>query len=238
MPFTRITGSYVTHPLDAPERTADWEDFILTCNPDGSRTAMTLSRFPGNSIVRQVMQTVEADFTPRDGFARLYADGRYAGSVVRQVTGGEVTSVVFGPDGAPIDVSAFPFEAAREVLGYHPTAAEGWKLMKLDRSVPGVQTIELLTTSLTWNGGTMGHGRKVEMPVEYLGEEDMHVPAGTFACHRLLWRTGNIDGDLDIWVTRKDALMVRMNGYAKGHAYVLARCEETVFPDTNEFGDY
>ena len=65
MPFTRITGSYVTHPLHAPERTADWEDFILTCNPDGSRTAMTLSRFPGNSIVRQVMQTVEADFTPR-----------------------------------------------------------------------------------------------------------------------------------------------------------------------------
>ncbi|TYC92052.1 hypothetical protein [Novosphingobium sp. BW1] len=62
----------------------------------------------------------------------------------------------------------------------------------------------------------------------------MHVPAGTFTCHHFFWRTD----DIGIWVTRKGALMVRMNGYARGHASVPARCEETVFPDTNEFGDY
>ena len=237
MTLTRTIGSYVTYPLDASERRIDWEDFIVTRNPDGSRTAMTMSRFPGCSIVRHVVQTVGSDFSPRDGFVRLFDEDRYLGALARHVTGDEVVSIVLPADGGAPDMTSFPIEIETEVLGYHPTTAEGWKLMKLDRSHSGVQVIRLLTTSLTWNGGTLSHGRKVEMPVEYLGEDEITVAAGTFRCHRYMWRTGDIDGDLEIWTTGEDEIVARMNGYSKGHAYELARYEVTSFSDDREF-DY
>ena len=236
MPLTRTVGSYVTYPLDQSEQAISWEDFIVTRNPDGSRTAMTMSRFPGCSIVRHVTQTVDKDFVPRDGFARLFSENRYLGAIVRHVSGDQVTSIILPPDGGPVDQEAFPIDLTAEVLGYHPTAAEGWKLMKLDRKVAGMQTIKLFTTSLTWNGGTISHGRKVEMPVEYLGEEAIEVAGQTLDCHHYMWRTGDIDGDLEIWTTGEDQIVARMNGYRKGHAYELARYEVTDFSDEREFG--
>lgn len=237
MPLTRTVGSYITYPLGEPDKAIDWEDFIVTRNPDGSRTAMTVSRFPGCSIVRHVTQTVDADFTPRDGFVRLFADNRYLGALLRQVRGGEVVSIVLPPDGTPMEEARFAFEPDTEVLGYHPSTAEGWKLMKLDRAKQGVQTIHLLTTSLTWNGGTLDHGRKVEMPVEYLGTDEIMVAGQNLPCHRYMWRTGEIDGDLEMWTTGEDEILARMHGYRKGHAYELSRYEVTAFSDQREF-DY
>lgn len=236
MPLTRTVGSYVTYPLGHPDQAIDWEDFIVTRNPDGSRTAMSLSRFPGCAIVRHVTQTVDSDFIPRDGFVRLFSDNIYLGALVRHVSGDTVTSIVLPPDGGPVDESSFPIDRAQEVLGYHPTTAEGWKLMKLDRTVSGVQTIRLLTTSLTWNGGTISHGRKVEMPVEYLGRENITVAGKVMNCHHYMWRTGDIDGDLEIWTTGEDEIVARMNGYRKGHAYELSRYDVTDFSDEREFG--
>lgn len=234
MPLTRSVGAYKIYPLGEPEKSVPWEDFIITRNPDGSRTAMTLSRFPGCSIVRHVMQTVGPDFTPRDGFVRLFSDNRYLGALMRYVSGDEVMSTVLPPDGGAPDETRIAIDSATEVLGYHPTAVEGWKLMKLDRSVTGLQTLKLLTTSLTWNGGTIDHGRKVEMPVEYLGEKDIFVAGRTMTCHHYMWRTGATDGDLEIWTTGEDEILARMNGYQKGVCYELDHLDVTQFTDERE----
>lgn len=234
MPLTRIVGRYDMRPIGDDENRVSWEDFIVTRNPDGSRTAMSMSRFPGCSIVRHVVQTVDADFTPLDGFVRLFAHNQYAGGLVRHVSGDEVHSILLPGGGLPPEATTIAIDAGREVLGYHPTTAEGWKLMKLDRSRSDVQQIDLLTVSLTWNGGTLDHGRKASMPVEYLGRDTITVKAGTFECDHFMWHTGNLDGNLEIWTTGEDAVVARMLGHDKGFCYELASYEVTEFGDEHE----
>jgi hypothetical protein len=232
----RLTvGSYLMRPLDNPESTAFWESFIVTANPDGSRTAQTMSRFPGNTMVRFVTQTVAADFTPIDGFVRIYTDRVYQGAMVRHVTGDTVKSVVLPPDGGALDIAEFPLDTPGMMLSYHPSAVEGWKLTKLDRTHSEPQTIHYLSSSLTWNGGSGGHGGVADMPVRYLGEEEVTVPAGTFLCHHYIWSTGKLDGDLEIWSTGKDEIVAKMNGPHRGFSWELDSYSLTEFGDAMEY---
>jgi len=235
MTLTRTIGSYVMGPSNDRSKWVSWENFIITTNPDGSHTAQTMSRFPGNSMIRHVTQSVDKNFSPMDGNTRFFVDGEYQGILSRRVVGDTVTSLVMYPDGRPIDETTFPLGGPDLVLGYHPTTVEGWKFIKADRTVKGPQTVRILSSSPTWNGGTMGHGREVALTVEYLGAEKVTVPAGTFLGHHYLWHTGNIDGDIEVWTTGQDEICARVIGHAKGVTYELETCDVTEFGDTLEF---
>jgi hypothetical protein len=235
MTMTRTVGSYVMGPTDDRSKWVSWENFIVTTNPDGSHTSQTMSRFPGNSMIRHVSQTVDKTFSPMDGITRFFLDGVYQGILMRRVVGDTVTSQVMYPDGRPIDETTFPVGGDDLVLGYHPTTVEGWKFIKADRSIAGPQTVRILSSSPTWNGGTMGHGREVSLTVEYLGPEEITVPAGTFLGHHYLWHTGAIDGDIELWTTGQDEICAKVIGHAKGVTYELETCDVTEFGDALEF---
>lgn len=234
MALTQTTGSYVMGPSDDRPKWVKWESFIVTTNPDGSHTAQTVTRFPGNSLVRHVMQTVNSEFMPMDGYLRLFVGSEYQGNLVRRVVGDEVTSLLIPPDGSPIQRDILP-GGSDLVLGYHPTTVEGWKFTKCDHAVSGTQHVRILTTSATWNGGQMSHGREVTLAIEYIGEEEIEVPAGKFVCDHYLWHTGAIDADIEVWTTGQDRICARVIGHAKGVTYELATCEVTEFGDTLEF---
>lgn len=234
MALTRTIGSYVMGPSDDRSKWVSWENFIVTTNPDGTHTAQTMTRFPGGTIVRHVTQTVDAEFMPMDGYLRLFVGPEYQGNLVRRVVGDEVTSLLMAPDGSPIAQATLP-GGADLVLGYHPTAVEGWKFTKCDRAVTGTQQVRILTTSATWNGGQMTHGKEVLLDIEYMGEQEITVPAGTFVCDHYLWHTGAIDADIEVWTTGQDRICAKVVGHAKGVTYELATCEITQFGDTLEF---
>jgi hypothetical protein len=235
MPLTRTIGTHIICSLDDPAKRHDWESFTITHNPDGTRTAQTLSRFPGTQVVRHVTQTVSADFTPIDGVSRLFIDNVFQGMLVRRVVDGTLTSMLMPPGGQPIDQATIVLDSPDTVLGYHPSSVESWKLMKIDRSIKGPQTMRLLTVSHTWNGGTLEHAIKLECQVEYLGEEEITTPAGTFPCHHYVWHTLDFDGDLDIYTTGIDEIVVRMDGSAKRVRYELEAYAVTEFDDVREF---
>lgn len=235
MPLTRTIGTHVICSLDNLDERHDWETFTITHNPDGTRTAQTLSRFPGTQVVRHVTQTVSADFTPIDGVSRLFIDNVYQGMLIRRVVGDTLTSMIFPADDGPIDQATIKLDTPNTVLGYHPSSVESWKLMKIDRSIKGPQTMHLLTLSHTWNGGTIEHAIKLECEVEYLGEVEITTPAGTFPCHHYVWHTIAFDGDLDIYVTGIDQIVVRMDGSAKRVRYELEKYEVKDFDDVREF---
>jgi hypothetical protein len=234
MAVTMTTGSYVMGPLNDRSKWVEWESFIVTTNPDGSHTAQTMTRFPGSSLVRHVTQTVNAQFMPMDGFLRLFVGKEYQGALLRRVVGNEVTSLLLAPDGSPIQQAQLP-GGDDLVLGYHPTAVEGWKFTQCDPKLSGSQNVRILTTSATWNGGQMSHGREVKLAVEYVGKENVTVPAGTFGCDHYLWHTGAIDADIEVWTTGQDRICVRVVGHAKGVAYELNKHSVTQFGDTLEF---
>ena len=50
----------------------DYERFILTANPDGSRTLRTVTRSPKGALLRDVNQMVAADWRPSEVTGRLF----------------------------------------------------------------------------------------------------------------------------------------------------------------------
>lgn len=235
MAMTRTIGSYVMGPTDDRSKWVSWENFIVTTNPDGSHTAQSMSRFPGNSMIRHVTQTVDSKFTPIDGITRFFLDEVFQGILMRRVVGDTVHSYVMLPDGSPVDEKTLPMGGDDIVFGYHPTCVEGWKFIKADRTVKGPQPVRILSSSPTWNGGVIGHGAEVTLQVEYLGPEEVTVPAGTFTGHHYLWHTGNIDGDIEVWTIGQDEICARVIGHAKGVTYELETYEATEFGTTLEF---
>jgi hypothetical protein len=235
MALTRTIGSYVMGPTDDRSKWVSWENFIVTTNPDGSHTAQTMTRFPGNSMIRHVTQTVDKAFTPMDGITRFFVDEVYQGTLIRRVVGDEITSLVMLPDGSPIDEKTLQMGGSDIVFGYHPTSVEGWKFIKADRTNPEPQMVRILSSSPTWNGGIIGHGAEVSLKVQYLGAEEVTVPAGTFIGPHSLWHTGNIDGDIEVWTIGEDEICARCIGHAKGVTYELATYESTTFEAVREF---
>lgn len=233
MALTCTVGSYKMSLLKDPSQSVDWEHFIVTTNPDGSHTAQSMTRFPGGSIVRHVTQTVDPQFRPMDGVLRLFVGPEHQGTLVRRVVGNEVTSLLLAPDGRPIEQATLP-GGPDLVLGYHPTVNEGWKFTHCDRSKQGTQHVRILTTSATWNGGVMSHGKEVTLAIEYIGKDTITVPAGKFECDHYLWHTGAIDADIEVWTTGPDRISARVVGHAKGVKYELDRYLVQQFGDVAE----
>jgi len=231
------TGGYTVGPISDPSVRVQWEKFVVTQNPDGSHTAQTTTRFPAGTIVRQVMQTVDRNFMPVDGFARLFVGGEYQGTLIRRVVGNSVTSLVMSPNGSPIEQTELA-GGPDVVLGYHPTTVEGWKFAKCKKGVSGPQSVRILSSSPTWNGGQMTHGREVTMSVEHAGEEMITTPAGSFKADHYLWHTGAIDGDIEVWTFGPDRICARVQHKSRDVVYDLALHHVIEFGDSFEFDYY
>jgi len=237
MPVRITTGGYTVGPISDPSVRVPWERFVVTQNPDGSHTAQSTTRFPGGTIVRQVMQTVDRHFMPVDGFARLFVGGEYQGTLIRRVVGSSISSLVMSPTGSPIEQTELP-GGPDVVLGYHPTTVEGWKFTKCRKGVAGAQNVRILSSSPTWNGGQMSHGREVTMSVEHVGEENIATPAGTFKSDHYLWHTGAVDGDIEVWVVGPDRICARVAHKSRDVVYDLVSHDVIEFSDSFEFDFY
>jgi hypothetical protein len=200
----------------------DYERFIITRNPDGSRTMRTLTRSPKGDLLRDVHQTVAANWRPIEAMGRLYYKGETQGTVLRRVVGDRLQSQVWLPGGA-IDEAEFD-APPNMTVGFHPLMHEAWKMCFLDRSHHRSQPVVVHTVSNTWNGRSLSHGMRSLSVAEYEGEETVATTAGRFACARFLWHT-SFGHDLRIWCTGPDMILVRVDvasGDRRGTYYELA----------------
>lgn len=206
-------------------QSAEYERFLLTVNPDGSRTLRTLTRSPKGDLLRDVNQMVAADWRPIEAMGRLFYQNKAHGTVLRRVVGDKLQSMVW-TQGGPID--AAEFDAPPHMLvGFHPIFHDVWKMSYLDTSHTEMQDILIHTVSHTWNGSSLGHGRKINGKARYDGTQTLSVPAGTFACERFVWQTsfGKI---LHLWRTGPHHLFVKIlvaEGEKAGSTYELAALE-------------
>ena len=77
----------------------DYERFIITRNPDGSRTMRTVTKSPKGDLLRDVNQMVRADWRPIEAMGRLFFKGEAQGTVLRRVVGDRLLSYVWAGDG-------------------------------------------------------------------------------------------------------------------------------------------
>ena len=205
----------------------DYERFILTANPDGSRTLRTVTRSPRGDLLRDVNQLVAADWRPIEATGRLFYKGEANGTVMRRIVGDTLQSWVWTRDMAAPDYAEFP-APPRMTLGFHPIFHDAWKMSFHDTSHHELQDVFTHTVSNSWNGKSLGHGLKITGRARFDGKERLTVPAGTFDCERFYWHT-SFGKDIMVWRTGPHHLFVRLDvvlGDKAGSVYELAQFEQ------------
>jgi hypothetical protein len=203
-----------------------YERFVVTINPDGSRTLRTVTRSPKGDLLRDVNQLLGNDWRDIEAMARVFFKGQALGTILRRVTGDTLHSTVLSRDGTRDDAT---FDAPPElILGFHALLSDAWKMNRLDTSHHDYQEIAIHTVSRTWNGSTLSHGEVIVSKARYDRTEMLDLPAGRFECDKFVWQT-SFGKELHVWRTGEANLLARMvveKGDKEGSVYEMSEYEE------------
>lgn len=200
------------------------EWFSISVSATGDRTLRAQCEMDDIGLLRDVVQTVSKDWLPRDAYVRLAQHGKFLGVGW------------FKCDATSIACEAFTLAEGRisqrtetgrpvRILASHPLTTDGWQCAAFDHAQPArTQTIEpWANTSPRPDGGSgpmIGMGQKV---IEYVGEERITVPAGTFDTrHYRLMPSNPKNPPLETWVMGPDSIFVKMRWDLLSSDYLLA----------------
>jgi len=225
MTFSTYDGHIlITEPGGTPQL---YERFLLTENPDGSRSLRTLTQSPKGDLLRDVNQIVAADWRPIETIGRLFFKGKAHGSVLRRVVGDRIHSYVWNQN-TIVDYAEFDAPPHMSI-GYHAIILDSWKMCFVDTSNREFQEIMVHSVSNTWNGSTLGHGEKIISKARYDGREIIDLPIGPRECQRYIWAT-SFGKELHLWSLGPHRMLARMvvaSGDKEGTIYELGSMTET-----------
>ena len=205
-----------------------YERFLVTINPDGSRTLRAVTRSPKGDLLRDVNQLLDKNWHDLESFGRVFFKGNALGTVLRRVVDGELFSTVWQRDGSS-DEATFDVPEGL-ILGFHAILSDAWKMNRLLTTHGDYQPILVHTVSNTWNGSTMGHGTRVPSKARFDRRETLDLPAGRFECEKFIWQT-SFGKELHVWRTGEANILARMlvaKGDKEGSIYELSEYEEEV----------
>lgn len=199
------------------------ESFIITVHGDGKRTLRACCEIDDPpTVLRDVVLSVDADYFPLDCFTRLTIDDRFEGSGWMRFTESCAETEAFSARDGRI---AQRFDLARRVrwLASHPIASDGMGFAIFDRARgPGkIFFPDMMVTSPDHRGATGPLLFKLGFGLEYLGDEEVAVPAGTFEAHhfRYVDTAGQLPEEhpqYDVWCTA-DEDFVFLRGAVGGY---------------------
>lgn len=108
------------------------------------------------------------------------------------------------------------------IFAPHPVICDGWQAAAYDMAKGGKQRIEgCANPSPEPDGGTGPDLSFIGKYLEYLGEEVVTVPAGTFPCRRFAISWDNDHPPILTWVTGDDIQPVKLRWDLLDSSYVL-----------------
>lgn len=207
------------------------EQFRMDLHADGSRTIAAHCEIDdAPPVVRDVNLRMDGEGAPQDCFVRIAVGGAFRGSGWFRFAGNlaecETLTTIEGRVSQQMTL-AKPLPA----FGNHAIVNDGFLLSLYDLSSgPGVQVTErLLLSSPDHRGATGPMLFPVDLAIEYVGEEELSVTAGTF--HARHFRMVDVPGmplehpEYDLWVTAdKDYVLLKaaVGGYMQT-AYELVQ---------------
>lgn len=182
-----------------------FEDFRLTAHKDGTRVLRAYCELHDEEpLIRDVIQSVDADFVPQNVQVRLTKGDKFHGSTWYHFTDSEAEYQGFTADDGRISEKV-PY--ARNMRGFatHALNADAWLAARFDFTKgPGIQTWHNnLLTSADHRGATGPHFERTEISsLHYHGDEDVTVKAGTFTCHKFSFANmSNGHPAYEFWIT-------------------------------------
>jgi hypothetical protein len=180
------------------------ETWDVLIHPDGLRTLRARALLLDEPVVvRDVHQTVDRAYHPHDGYARIVVGGQFRGSGWFRFTDALAECEAFTTADGRVSQS-FPITRNLRGFGTHALQSDAWLLAKYDLSQgPGTQYFRNnLMTSIDHRGSTGPFFMTTNSGLEYVGRENVSVPAGAFDCHHFRFvATSNNHPPYDVWVT-------------------------------------
>ena len=216
--------------MEGQERGREW--FNFSHHTDGSviMSAQCEIEEPDPKVLRNIVYHIGADRKPQNLLVHLTLGDDFLGSgwMAYDQAAGQVTCESQGPSiGRNSEVrEAGEFDA----FGTHPVAGDGFTTRLMDVSKgPHRRRLRFFLPSPDHRGATPPQIAEVFMTMEYVGEEEKTVAAGTFACRHYRYVDDSDEGmggerhpDFDMWVTAdEDSLLV----YGSIDGYMMNRYE-------------
>lgn len=214
------------------ERGREW--FTVTVEPDGTRTLRAESEIDTAEInktrvLRDVTMTLDGQWRPLDAFVRILIDDRFGGSTWFRFSEGLVECEGFTAGEGRIS-QKFPVDGwARDFLP-HPVVSDVWHFAAWNlANAARRQQWTSFTTSPLPNGASGPMIGTTHFLSEYMGEESVTVPAGTFRCKHFRFpldddRPGAVQPE-DCWLTGDDLLFVKIRWDFARTTYELVALE-------------
>ncbi|MFN6934796.1 MAG: hypothetical protein ACK4NZ_06550 [Tsuneonella sp.] len=215
---------------EGAERGREW--FRFTHHADGSTIMRATCEIeePDPAVLRDVTYHIGPDRKPRNLLVHLTLGDEYLGSgwMAYDPETDRVTCESQGP--AIGRHSESRAAGVFDAFGTHPVVGDGFTTRLMDTARgPHRRQLRFFLPSPDHRGASAPQVAEVEMVMEFVGEEEKTVEAGTFACRRYRYvdeSEGGMGGerhpDFDMWVTA-DADSVLVYGSIDG--YMMNRYE-------------
>jgi hypothetical protein len=220
---------YITDDVGITGR--EW--FTLTTHTDGRRTMRALTAMDDDKVMRDVTFSVDKDWHALDCFIRLTVNDRFQGTGWFRFSDSVVECESYTRDGGRIS-QRWPVDGHVPMFVNHSVMCDAWGATAFDmRRKDEIQSFyPRLTSSPLANGGSgpmIGNTTTMtpesgKMDVQYLGDEEITVAAGTFKCSRYMLNPGKIPR-FEMWVHGPDFLMVQLRWDRRKKWYRLAELE-------------
>ena len=189
---------YTSKKKEIMDKVRGGETFIYTTHVDGSRSLRTHCSIDEDSprTLRDTVTNVDKDWTPTYGFVQIHVDDAFVGSswfrFTKTMAECEGYTIKEGRISQRLELTERP-----AIFGTHPIQADAMhtNVYPLEQG-PGTYTSPLYLMCSFHHRGADGPilMHKRGLTVNYFGEEDVTVEAGTFNAHHFSIGT-NIDDD-------------------------------------------
>lgn len=208
------------------------EQFTISAHSDGSRILRAMSEIFSTRVLRDVSLRVGPDWCPRDVFVRLTVEDQFRGSGWFCFDDTEAQGETLQAPAARVS-QRVKLQGRVRSFGTHPITGDGWHAALFDMDGPRQQFFDrLMITSYAFDGATGPELLPLGFGLEFLGIEDVTVPAGSFRCRHFRFLLGKTEFDdhppYEMWVTDDgDNVMVRaVVGPPKDYLYELATYQQ------------
>ena len=227
----KIRYTSVKPEMMGQERGREW--FNFSHHADGSiiMRAQCEIEEPDPTVLRDITYHIGPNMVPQNLLVHITLGDEFCGSgwMRHEADKGQIICESFGPSiGRNSEVR--DAEGAFDGFGTHPIVGDGFLTRVVDVSKgPHKRPIRVFLPSPDHRGASPPQIAEVNMTLEYVGEEEKTVEAGTFQCRHFRFVDDSDDGmggkkhpDYDMWVTAdEDAVLV----YGSIDGYMMNRYE-------------
>ena len=193
----------------------------ITVNADGSRTIRAQCEMDEDGLLRDVIWSLDSNWRPIDAYVRLNVGGAFQGAGWFWMNGTEIEGEILNAETGRLR-QKLRLEHPPAIFGAHPVSGDAMKTANFDRtSKDKIQKFNGLSTSPLPNGGSGPLLTLMVMTFEFIGEETVTVPAGTFETERYRWHFEQFE-PIEIWTLGGDHVPVKLRWDELESDYLLS----------------